>query len=247
MGIRFLATPILVICFCIIPALEGFCIDPFDPDTVRFGEWIVDVSGPPPFHGTAVVPLAVFNDEEIFRMDLGFIWTGPVVGDSGKFVDERAQYLTSGGVAFNNDAKVFYVWASAAEPCMPPGEGDFMHLYFSIVDTGHVFMDSTYMPWADFLLNDCSPEMNRIVPQFVSEGFHIQAPSSLPGDVNGDWVVNVGDVVALVNYLYRGGSPPESLNEADVNGDCEINVGDVVYLVNYLYRNGPAPLAGCVS
>jgi hypothetical protein len=67
----------------------------------------------------------------------------------------------------------------------------------------------------------------------------------IPGDVNEDGIVNIGDVVLLVNFLYRGGSPPDSMDNGDVNGDCIVDVGDVVYLVNYLYRNGPAPLPGC--
>jgi hypothetical protein len=235
------------ICVCAVFAIQGSCEDPGEPDTVRFGEWTVDLTGPPPYHGPAIVPLVVFNDEELFRMDLGFTWTGPIVGDSGKFVDERAQYLTNGGVQFNNDERILYVWASAPEPCMPGGDGDFMHLYFTIVDTGVVFIDSTCMPWAEFLLYDCSPEINRITPQFESPEYYIEPPPPLSGDVNGDWVVNVGDVVALVNYLYKGGPPPKSLNQADVNGDCLVDVGDVVYLVNYLYKSGPAPVQGCVE
>ena len=70
----------------------------------------------------------------------------------------------------------------------------------------------------------------------------------LPGDVNQDGIVNIGDVVLLVNFLYKGGPPPESMEMGDVNGDCVVNVGDVVYLVNYLYRQGPCPFNnGCSS
>jgi len=65
--------------------------------------------------------------------------------------------------------------------------------------------------------------------------------SYVPGDVNGDGSVNVGDVVALVDYLYRGGPTPDPLAAADTNCDGQVNVGDVVYLVDYLYRGGPAP------
>jgi len=65
----------------------------------------------------------------------------------------------------------------------------------------------------------------------------------LAGDVNGDGAVNVGDVVYLVNYLYRGGLPPDPFQAGDVNCDGVVNVGDVVYLVNYLYRGGDPP--GC--
>jgi hypothetical protein len=62
------------------------------------------------------------------------------------------------------------------------------------------------------------------------------------GDVQGDFVVNVGDVVYLVSYLYKGGPAPYCPQaRGDVNDDGVINVGDVVYLVTYLYKGGPPP------
>ena len=65
----------------------------------------------------------------------------------------------------------------------------------------------------------------------------------IQGDANKDWVIDIGDVVYLINYLYRGGPSPDSLELADCNCDDIVNVGYVVYLVSYLYRNGPPP--GC--
>jgi hypothetical protein len=61
------------------------------------------------------------------------------------------------------------------------------------------------------------------------------------GDVNADGIINIGDVVALVNYLYRGGDEPCPVEAGDLTGDCRVNVGDVVFLVNYLYRGGDPP------
>ncbi|MGB2988799.1 MAG: lectin like domain-containing protein [Candidatus Zixiibacteriota bacterium] len=64
------------------------------------------------------------------------------------------------------------------------------------------------------------------------------------GDANGDGNVDIGDVVYLVSYLYKNGSPPQCDPMADcgdVNLDDVINIGDVLYLVNYLYRGGPPP------
>ncbi len=63
------------------------------------------------------------------------------------------------------------------------------------------------------------------------------------GDANGDGIINVPDVVYLVNYLYRGGDPPDPEEAGDANCDDIVNVADVVYLVNYLYRGGDPP--GC--
>jgi hypothetical protein len=65
----------------------------------------------------------------------------------------------------------------------------------------------------------------------------------LCGDVNDDGIVNVGDVVYVVGYLYKSGPVPICpASRGDVNNDGIINVGDVVYLVGYLYKGGPAPV-----
>jgi hypothetical protein len=63
------------------------------------------------------------------------------------------------------------------------------------------------------------------------------------GDANADVIIDVGDVVFLVNYLYKGGVSPNPPEVGDCNFDEVINVGDVVLLINYLYKGGDAP--GC--
>ena len=63
----------------------------------------------------------------------------------------------------------------------------------------------------------------------------------LCGDANRDEVINIGDVVYLVSYLYRGGAEPLPAESGDCDRSESVDVGDVVYLVNYLYRNGPPP------
>lgn len=67
----------------------------------------------------------------------------------------------------------------------------------------------------------------------------------LCGDPNDDGKVSVSDVVYLINYLFKGGSPPNCNPYtlcADVNSDTKISVSDVVYLINYLFRGGPLPV-----
>jgi hypothetical protein len=61
------------------------------------------------------------------------------------------------------------------------------------------------------------------------------------GDLTGDGVKDVGDVVYLVNYLFRNGPPPDPWEVGDVNCDGRADVGNVVYLINYLYNYGQAP------
>ena len=54
---------------------------------------------------------------------------------------------------------------------------------------------------------------------------------SNPGDVNGDLITNVLDVVLLVNVILLGTEPGDC---SDVNGDGIINILDVVLLVNLI-------------
>lgn len=61
------------------------------------------------------------------------------------------------------------------------------------------------------------------------------------GDVNGDGLINLGDVVYLISYQYKGGPPPNPLLAGDVNCNGGVDLGDVVYLITYQYKNGPPP------
>ena len=61
------------------------------------------------------------------------------------------------------------------------------------------------------------------------------------GDVNGDGLVDLADLVYLVEYLYGGGEAPDPVEIGDATCDGVVNLGDVICLVNYLYKGGPAP------
>jgi hypothetical protein len=63
----------------------------------------------------------------------------------------------------------------------------------------------------------------------------------LHGDATGDGVINLGDVVYLISYLYKSGPAPVPLPAGDVNCDGGVALGDVVYLISHLYKNGPPP------
>ena len=54
------------------------------------------------------------------------------------------------------------------------------------------------------------------------------------GDANGDGVVLIGDVIAILNYIV--GVTSNNFNEkaADVNGDGEILIGDVIAVLNII-------------
>ncbi|MGB7060783.1 MAG: hypothetical protein WBF13_00335 [Candidatus Zixiibacteriota bacterium] len=95
-----------------------------------------------------------------------------------------------------------------------------------------------------WVYHECVPTSMDMA--FVITG--VPDTSVICGDVNNDGIVNVGDIVYLVSYLYRGGPAPIPMEcVGDVNNDDVVNVGDVVYLVSYLYRSGPAPDPNCCN
>ncbi len=65
--------------------------------------------------------------------------------------------------------------------------------------------------------------------------------NSLRVDPNGDAQMTIADVVYLVNYLFKGGPPPQLIQAGDANCDTTVTIADAVYLISYLFKGGPAP------
>lgn len=58
------------------------------------------------------------------------------------------------------------------------------------------------------------------------------------GDLNRSGFVEMGDIVFLISYLYKGGPPPSPFSVGDVNCDRVVSLGDAVFLISYLYKGG---------
>ena len=110
---------------------------------------------------------------------------------------------------------------------------------FRTEDTMTICIDSCFWPPSGRLSFTRGDGFEEIPRANLPYCFSLTYP--ILGDVNADGAVNVGDVVYLVNYLYRGGNPPTPPLVGDVNCDGVVNVGDVVFLINYLFRGGPPP------
>jgi len=104
--------------------------------------------------------------------------------------------------------------------------------------TDSVFIDSTaqlgkeyyYLVSAtDFSGNESDPSNEAMGIRYIM------------GDANASGETDIVDIVYMVNYLFRSGSPPTPLESCDVNCDAEATISDAVYLINYLFKSGPAP------
>lgn len=71
----------------------------------------------------------------------------------------------------------------------------------------------------------------------------ISLPTMVAGDIDNSGSVNVGDIVSLINYVYKSGALPNPMRSGDTNCDGKINVGDIVRMVNYIFKDGLA--LGC--
>jgi len=93
-----------------------------------------------------------------------------------------------------------------------------------------------------------APGEHRVVIQNAPAGdslaqscaFSVQIGAKT-GDTNGDGIIDVGDVVYLINYLFKTGPAPFPLASGDCNCDDNVDVGDIVYLINYLFKGGTPP------
>jgi hypothetical protein len=220
--------------------------DPNDlggPDSVSFYPDLAYYplpSGP----GLFYAHIRVVNDNAVGAMILPFIWSGPVTYDSVTFresVFEELEYRTVSTDLGAN--KVMIAEIPVSEPPIPPAQGLFATLCFTIVGKSDlVTVDTNFFPPVNhYAFVNMEPE--GYAPQFVLGDFPVI--EYWPGDANFNGIVNMADIVFLVNYVFKGGIPPPHPISADCDGpDRMIDIEDIVYLVSYLFKNGPDPLPG---
>ena len=78
----------------------------------------------------------------------------------------------------------------------------------------------------------------------------LNEPAVICGDASNDGKVDLGDVVYLLNWLFKQPwpDPQPYMCVGDVNNDDLVDLGDVVYLLNYLFKQPwPPPDPDCCS
>lgn len=157
---------------------------------------------------------------------------------------------TDGDTLSSLSADLF--WQKTTDP--DPGDVIKYDLYY---DTSQTFTTPVIVP----NLNDTAYSTPQLEPgafywwkvkakdtntagTWSTQTFKFFVPSCVPGNINGDGNVNVTDVIHLINYLFKGGPPPQPISACgDVQCDGNVNVTDAIYMINYLFKGGPAP--GC--
>lgn len=62
-------------------------------------------------------------------------------------------------------------------------------------------------------------------------------PHDVPGDVDGDGRITIGDVTVLIDVILSGTATVEANPAADVDGDGRITIGDVTAIIDHILAN----------
>jgi Zn-dependent metalloprotease len=85
----------------------------------------------------------------------------------------------------------------------------------------------------------------------------VRVCKAMPGDGNASKTYSLGDIIAIVNYIFnKPGCSPQPLCwlsglvcRGDCTGDGEVSIGDIIHLVNYIFAkpcpNPSHPASGC--
>jgi hypothetical protein len=67
-------------------------------------------------------------------------------------------------------------------------------------------------------------------------------PAPPRGDCNGDFTLDISDVIFAVEVLFLGGGEERFWRgDCDANSDGTHDISDPIYILNYLFQGGPAP------
>ena len=148
------------------------------------------------------------------------------------------------------------------DPTVHNDEGNVSHDMYLVEESPHpggvwgladypVYMDP-YLWMSNFFAQNVPDEFlavtvpwNETWPVYTEVEYAVRiCPGDYRGDIQpigGDGVVDLGDVLFIISYLYKGGSAPVPYSEGEVNCDEIIDLGDVLFLISYLYKGGPVP------
>jgi hypothetical protein len=122
------------------------------------------------------------------------------------------------------------------------------HVYMSEdCDTTEIGLDSIFWPPQNRLAFFRYDQVSYFPRHFLPVNDTIYIVPHICGDCNGDGVIDVGDVVCLIGYLYTGASGPQPLCIGDVDCNSEVDNGDLIYLINYLFLGTSPPCSECCS
>ena len=101
------------------------------------------------------------------------------------------------------------------------GESSFNEFHKSVIILGH---DEEYL--GQITVNSVTAGVKNYILNIIAENYQ----QSILGDLNGDEVVNIQDIILLLNMILDNNND----SSGDINADGVINVLDIVQIVNII-------------
>jgi hypothetical protein len=222
--------------------------DPGLSDSVWMGSDTMIVGIP------STISVGFVHDEPLTGMAISLEWDGAAV-----LAVDCSNYNKSYFSPYLTDSLLWYIhfrnawWANGVNPdtfkfygcrggtppmSLPPGKDTIITMDVTPQTAGTA--DFRVVGWFNGSPSMLTTEDHEAILPSLSGG-HITVLPYLTGDASHDGVIDIGDVVYLINYLYKNGPTPDPLESGDANCDSVVDVSDVVFLINYLFKSGPPP------
>ena len=177
-----------------------------------------------------------------------------VVATSGKMVTVTVKLENNPGISavvmkiVYDDTKLQLVGAQFAEDVSQNAQANYNLPYVTLIRSGNYVEDAVLLSLTFVVLDDAEEGTAYVtleydkgnVTNYDEENVEfsviaggITVTSHIPGDINGDGVVNSKDLTRLLKYISH---EEVEVNEAalDVNGDGEVNSKDLTRLLKYI-------------
>ena len=133
------------------------------------------------------------------------------------------------------------MWADdgGGSPALEAGSGEIMKLYFTLNPYAYGgianVVDSALEPKVLAVSSKYMTYEPVINTGTVSTRFVIR------GDLTGDLIIDISDLVYLVDYMFTFGPKPVCLQAGDIDDNLAYDIADLIYLVDYFFNEGPPP------
>lgn len=117
---------------------------------------------------------------------------------------------------------------------------DYAPFYTSGIRGKAMTYTDNWTSFVDYAMSDDFPNATAM----LGCGTNVELPVTeigytyerMPGDVNGDEVLNISDVTALISYVLTGDASGIFLENADMNSDSNYNIADVTILISRVLK-----------
>jgi hypothetical protein len=201
---------------------------PLTPDPLRITAYSEPV---PPMRGVLSMPLTSPTMQVVVFSPPNSLGKRDTIGPSPTWPNTFGSRATYDSLTDHNSGGL----PDTRVKIVSPDSGEYQIKYVLIGDPGSYLTGIGIDGHAEVKKQIAFAAMGQV----VDTTYHLAPPTR--GELNGDGVIDVFDVIASIDIIFSGAPPPNPPELVDVNCDGVPDVFDVIYLIDYAFSGGPAP------